>query len=177
MIWIFLLQETLIPEMWKPVFRNTETVLIGLTDIYRVQLICQTQSRFAVRSRLYDWVETDKLVLLQSHTFLGFLMSDSRDMVAGICTYGRLMNFSVKQVHLRRVDWYYPLYGYADCTWRRIYPNLHTNWYHWCSSWCFWFQNRLSDNISKKHEKNFKSDQKEVNITTYFPTKETSQTA
>ena len=40
-IWIFLIQETLIPEMWKPVFRNTETVLIGLMDIYRVQLICQ----------------------------------------------------------------------------------------------------------------------------------------
>ena len=32
--------------------RNTETVLIGLMDIYRVQLICQAQSRFAVRSRL-----------------------------------------------------------------------------------------------------------------------------
>ena len=84
MMWIFLLRETLIPEMWKPVFRNTETVLIGLMDIYRVQLICQAQSRFAVRSRLYDWVETDKLVLLQSHTFLGSLMPDSMDMVAGI---------------------------------------------------------------------------------------------
>ena len=83
-MWIFLLRETLIPEMWKPVFRNTETVLIGLMDIYRVQLICQAQIRFAVRSRLYDWVETDKLVLLQSHIFLGFLMPDSRDMVAGI---------------------------------------------------------------------------------------------
>ena len=32
-----MLQETLIPEMWKPVFRNTETVSIGLMDIYRVQ--------------------------------------------------------------------------------------------------------------------------------------------
>lgn len=72
--------------MWKPVFRNTETVLIGLMDIYRVQLICQAQSRFAVRSRLYDWVETDKLVLLQSHTFLGSIMPDSMDMVAGIFT-------------------------------------------------------------------------------------------
>ena len=89
-VWIFLLRETLIPEMWKPVFRNTETVLIGLMDIYRVQLICQAQSRFAVRSRLYNWVETDKLVLLQSHIFLGFLMPDSRDMGAGIfidCSY------------------------------------------------------------------------------------------
>ena len=28
-------QETLIPEMWKPVFRNTETVLIGLMDFIR----------------------------------------------------------------------------------------------------------------------------------------------
>ena len=28
--------------------------------------------------------QTDKLVLIQSHTFLGFLMSDSKDMVAGI---------------------------------------------------------------------------------------------
>jgi hypothetical protein len=52
--WIFLLQETLIPEMWKPVFQNTETVLIGLMGIYRVQLICQAKSRFAVRSRLYN---------------------------------------------------------------------------------------------------------------------------
>ena len=84
MMWIFLLRETLIPEMWKPVFRNTETVLIGLMDIYRVQLICQAQSRFAVRSRLYNWVETDKLAVIQSHTSLGFLMPDSRDMLAGI---------------------------------------------------------------------------------------------
>lgn len=33
---------------------NVETVLNGLMDIYRVQLICQAQSRFAVRNRLYD---------------------------------------------------------------------------------------------------------------------------
>lgn len=70
--------------MWKPVFRNTEIVLIVLMDIYRVQLICQAQSRFAVRSRLYNWVETDKLAVIQSHTSLGFLMPDSRDMLAGI---------------------------------------------------------------------------------------------
>lgn len=70
--------------MWKPVFRNTETVLIGLIDIYREQLICQSQSRFVVRSRLYNWVETDKLAVIQSHTSLGFLMPDSRDMLAGI---------------------------------------------------------------------------------------------
>ena len=33
---------------------NVETVLIGLMDIYQVQLICQAQSRFTVRSRLYN---------------------------------------------------------------------------------------------------------------------------
>lgn len=40
-----------------------------------------------------------------------------------------------------------------------------------------WFQNRLPDNFSKKYEKNFKSDQKEINIATYFLIKKTSQTA
>ncbi len=52
--WIFWLHKTLILEMWNLVFRNTETVLIGLKDIYWIQLICQAQSHFAVRSRFYD---------------------------------------------------------------------------------------------------------------------------
>lgn len=49
-IWKILLHETLIPEMWKQVLRNTEPVLIGLMDIYRVQLICQAQSFFRLSS-------------------------------------------------------------------------------------------------------------------------------
>lgn len=84
LIWyIFLLT---LPN-WQNIWADIICIIlytIHIMDIYRVQLICQAQSRFAVRSRLYDWVETDKLVLLQSHTFLGFLMPDSRDMVAGI---------------------------------------------------------------------------------------------
>ena len=36
--------------------------------------------------------ESDKLVLIQSHTFLGFLMPDSRDMVAGIFTLQKVRN-------------------------------------------------------------------------------------
>ena len=36
--------------------------------------------------------ESDKPVLIQSHTFLGFLMPDSRDMVAGIFTLQKVRN-------------------------------------------------------------------------------------
>lgn len=36
--------------------------------------------------------ESDKLVLIQSHTFLGFLMPDSRDMVAEIFTLQKVRN-------------------------------------------------------------------------------------
>ena len=36
--------------------------------------------------------ESDKLVLIQLHTFLGFLMPDSRDMVAGIFTLQKVRN-------------------------------------------------------------------------------------
>ena len=46
-----------------------------------------------------------------------------------------------------------------------------------CIAWCFWFSNRLSDYFSKKYEKNFKPDQEEAKIATYFSTKKTPQTA
>ena len=48
-IWIFLRQETVIPEQRKPTFRIQKPPLIGLTTIHKKLSQCQAQSRFAGR--------------------------------------------------------------------------------------------------------------------------------
>ena len=47
--WIFLRQETVIPEQWKPTFRIQKPPLIGLTIILKKSSQCQAQSRSAGR--------------------------------------------------------------------------------------------------------------------------------
>jgi len=52
--WNFRRQKTMIPEKWKPVFRNTETDFVGLITANQKLRNCQAQSRLRCVSRFDD---------------------------------------------------------------------------------------------------------------------------